>query len=103
MTRGKKGSAYEADAETHYRLRRWHHGCLHGWSTREIAEDLGIPVKTLRRCVQRARAHGNPQAIVHPNAARYAEDSGFSHIVSHQARTRLRRARRRRAQEADTG
>jgi IS30 family transposase len=95
VTGGIPGSSYQPGREVEYRLRKWAQGCRLGWSTTEIAQDLGIKVKTLQRCVQRARAHGHELAVVHPNATRYAEGAGYSHIVNNQARRRVARRKQR--------
>jgi hypothetical protein len=94
VTRLVKGSPYKPDAKTVDRIIVWYRGCMQGLSTREIAEQLGIKVPTLRRAVLRARQHGMEGAIRHPNAT--APGDGLSCVISPSARIRHLRFRRRR-------
>jgi len=83
MTQGSPGSAYQPSAEITARLGAWKRGCDRGMSTREIAHQLGIPQATLVRSIQRARAHGHPDAVTHPNAERWVRGAGFSGIIGY--------------------
>lgn len=60
------GREYRPSPEISYRLRRWRQLAMLGWKSQEIADELGIPLKTLRRCISRARDHGHKDAIKHP-------------------------------------
>lgn len=71
------------------RLGEWRRGCERGWSTREIAAEVGVSIKTLRRSVQRARRDGHPDAIVHPDATLYTPGNGITQSVSPSARARV--------------
>lgn len=93
------GRQYRPSPELVARLGAWKRGCDRGLSTREIADQLGLTQATLVRSIQRARAHGHPDAINHPNAERWALGAGLSHIVS--PTSRLRRLRQRAAQQQE--
>lgn len=66
MTAGLAGSAYEPSAEIADRLARWRVLAGRGVSVADIAAALGVSKSTLDQSVCRARAHGHPDAIVHP-------------------------------------
>jgi transposase len=90
MSRGRPPGPTQAVA---VRLAEWRRGCERGWSTREIAEEVGVSIKTLRRSVQRARASGHEDAVVHPEAERYTPGNGTTQAVSPAARARRARHR----------
>jgi transposase len=60
---------YRPHERTAQRLELWKRYSRNGWTTEEIAKELRIEVKTLRTMVQRARRHGHPDAIRHPDAS----------------------------------
>lgn len=75
------------------RMDRWRRLCLAGYTTVQIADELGLSVHALRRSVIRARAAGCRAAIVHPLAAETG--SGTSHLVNSGLRaSRMRRLAR---------
>jgi transposase-like protein len=69
VTSGSPGSAYEPRADTARRLRTWRLGCQDGLSVADIAAALGVAPGTLQRSVERARAAGHPDAVIHPHMA----------------------------------
>jgi len=70
MTSGLRGSAYAPGEEVTFRLRKWRHLAGLGWTLREIAAELDVPPTTLARCIQRARKHGHPDAVVRATTRR---------------------------------
>lgn len=64
----KPKATYRPRPEIVRRLRRWKQLCALGWTTQEIADELRVNARTLERCVSRARRHGWPDAVQHPDA-----------------------------------
>jgi len=89
------GRQYRPSPELVARLGAWKRGCDRGLSTREIADQLGLTQATLVRSIQRARAHGHPDAINHPNAERWALGAGLSNLGRARRAFRLRAAQER--------
>lgn len=79
-------------------MRLWRRYCGYGWTTIEIARELGLSAKTLSRSVQRERNSGNPDAIVHPLARQQREAGMWRRAAWGSAgRARAERARAERA------
>lgn len=71
MTSGATGSSYEPSAEIADRLATWRRLASRGVTVSGIAATLGISKSTLDKSICRARAHGHPDAILHPLAPRW--------------------------------
>lgn len=88
MTSGIPGSSYQPSPDTAARLATWHRLAALRWPVDDIARHLGIDRRTLDRAVCRARKHGHPDAILHPEARRAG--SGTWHLTGRAPRNRRR-------------
>lgn len=94
MSSGYPGSSYEPRTIGTRRLARWKQMSWLGYTTAEIADDLGMTKTALDRFLVRARKAGHPDAVHHPRFL--AMQDSLRHLVSSEARTRRRQRQRAR-------
>lgn len=95
MTSGRKGSSYDPRLDTLIRLARWRRLASIGTPVNDIAAAVGLTRAALDQMVCRARKHGLPDAIRHPNAAA-APGTGLRHVIDSRAYHHRRLAAQRR-------
>lgn len=82
MTSGIPGSSYQPRGDTVIRLARWRRLASTGTPVADIAAAIGVSRDALDQMVCRARRHGHPDAILHPNSG----FQGLRHLYDGRAR-----------------
>lgn len=82
MPSGIPGSVWQPSEDTVIRLARWKRLASIGTPVDDIAATVGMTRDALDQMVCRARRHGHPDAILHPNSGL----QGLRHVYDSRAR-----------------